>query len=195
MPEETAISFGISSGARFGRAGRGMRRVSVPSFDSSEYLAFHRPKLESFAESSAPWPLLNIFGALLRDWMPLIDEYHYCEYGHCHPHLCAHIRIQIRPRSRIHVLYTSSVNPCREFCHCPSTFRLCVCYGYLQYPHCYRPNPPLLCTCSPSPLCLESRSQTRHHSKLYTMKSMLHRKHTMRFIEPSCATMSREWRQ
>ena len=49
---------------------------------------------------------MNILGAFLRDWMPLIDEYHYCEYGHRHPLLRAHIRrIQIRPRSRIHVLW------------------------------------------------------------------------------------------
>ena len=85
--------------------------------------------MESFAESSAQWPLLNIPGAFLRDWMPLIDEYHYCEYGHRHPILCAHVRIQIRPRSRIHVfvyicpifVVNSAVVPYL------STFRLCVC--------------------------------------------------------------------
>jgi hypothetical protein len=85
--------------------------------------------LESFAESSAQWPLLNIPGALLRDWMPLIDEYHYCEYGHRHP-----FSALIFVNRYVHVvgftsLYTSSVNPCREFCRCPvpiyvSTVRL-----------------------------------------------------------------------
>jgi peroxin-16 len=53
----------------------------------------YRPKLESFAESSAQWPLLNITGAFLRDYLPLIDEYHYCEYGHSHP---------LSPRSHSH---------------------------------------------------------------------------------------------
>lgn len=99
--------------------------------------------MESFAESSAQWPLLNIPGAFLRDWMPLIDEYHYCEYGHLYPLLCAHIRIQIRPRSVVGFtsLYTF-VNPCREFCRCPVPICAFV-YGYLQYPHCSRPdNPP-----------------------------------------------------
>jgi hypothetical protein len=40
----------------------------------------HRPKVEALADSSAQWPVLNILGAFLRDWMPLIDEYYYCEY-------------------------------------------------------------------------------------------------------------------
>jgi len=46
-------------------------------FRGSIWESWTRPKLESFAESSAQWPLLNIPGAFLRDWMPLIDEYHY----------------------------------------------------------------------------------------------------------------------
>ncbi|KAH9964291.1 peroxisome membrane protein [Russula dissimulans] len=36
-----------------------------------------RPKLESLAETSEQWPVLNVLGALLRNWMPLVDEYHY----------------------------------------------------------------------------------------------------------------------
>jgi len=46
-------------------------------FRGSIWESWTRPKLESFAEGSAQWPLLNIPGAFLRDWMPLIDEYHY----------------------------------------------------------------------------------------------------------------------
>src|SRR6266852_4843961 len=43
-------------------------------------------------------------------------------------------------------------------------FHCAFVYGYLQYPHCSRPDTPpmsmpLICTYSPSPLCLESRSQ------------------------------------
>ncbi|KAI0003715.1 peroxisome membrane protein [Russula compacta] len=46
-------------------------------FRGSIWESWTRPKLESLAESSAQWPVLNILGAFLRDWMPLIDEYHY----------------------------------------------------------------------------------------------------------------------
>jgi len=94
--------------------------------------------LESFAESSAQWPVLNILGALLRDWMPLIDEYHYCKFVHPHSLPCAHLRIQIRPPNPIHVLvhiiYYS--NPCRELlCHCSRSYLRFDCasvYGYLH---------------------------------------------------------------
>ncbi|KAF8481913.1 peroxisome membrane protein [Russula ochroleuca] len=46
-------------------------------FRGSVWESWTRPKMESFAESTAQWPVLNILGAFLRDWMPLIDEYHY----------------------------------------------------------------------------------------------------------------------
>lgn len=46
-------------------------------FRGSIWESWTRPKLESLAESSAQWPVLSILGALLHDWMPLIDEYHY----------------------------------------------------------------------------------------------------------------------
>ncbi|KZV77080.1 peroxisome membrane protein [Peniophora sp. CONT] len=36
-----------------------------------------RPKLESFADKTANVPLINLASAFLKDWMPLIDEYHY----------------------------------------------------------------------------------------------------------------------
>ncbi|KAH9837218.1 peroxisomal membrane protein PEX16 [Rhodofomes roseus] len=38
-----------------------------------------KPKLEAFANKTANAPLLGLFSALMRDWVPLIDEYHYCE--------------------------------------------------------------------------------------------------------------------
>jgi hypothetical protein len=127
--------------------------------------------LESFAESSAQWPLLNIPGALLRDWMPLIDEYHYCEYGHRHP-----FSALIFVYRYVHVvgftsLYTSSVNPSREFCRCPvpiyvSTVRLFMAIYSIHTVLVPMLRPvPLLCTYSPSPLCLENRFQPRKSSQ------------------------------
>jgi hypothetical protein len=37
-----------------------------------------RPKLEAFADKAARAPLMSLFSALIKDWMPLIDEYYYC---------------------------------------------------------------------------------------------------------------------
>jgi len=39
--------------------------------------SYTRPKLESFADMASQKPLLSLFGALVRDWVPLIDEYYY----------------------------------------------------------------------------------------------------------------------
>jgi hypothetical protein len=38
-----------------------------------------RPKLESFANKTSSIPLLNLFSAVINDWIPLIEEYYYCE--------------------------------------------------------------------------------------------------------------------
>ncbi|KAI0296159.1 peroxisome membrane protein [Russula brevipes] len=46
-------------------------------FRGSIWESWTRPKLESLADSSAQRPVLSILSAFLRDWMPLIDEYHY----------------------------------------------------------------------------------------------------------------------
>ncbi|KII93730.1 hypothetical protein PLICRDRAFT_152744 [Plicaturopsis crispa FD-325 SS-3] len=43
----------------------------------SIWQSYTRPKLEAFADSTARTPLLGLFSALLRDWVPLIDEYYY----------------------------------------------------------------------------------------------------------------------
>lgn len=37
-----------------------------------------RPKLESFVDRTSHTPLIGLFGALLKDWIPLIDDYYYC---------------------------------------------------------------------------------------------------------------------
>lgn len=37
-----------------------------------------RPKLSGFADRTANTPVLGVLSAFLKDWIPLIDEYHYC---------------------------------------------------------------------------------------------------------------------
>ncbi|KAI0825066.1 peroxisome membrane protein [Trametes gibbosa] len=39
-----------------------------------------KPKLEGFADKTAHTPLIGVLGALVKDWIPLIDEYYYCTY-------------------------------------------------------------------------------------------------------------------
>ncbi|PFH54439.1 hypothetical protein AMATHDRAFT_134433 [Amanita thiersii Skay4041] len=41
--------------------------------------AYTRPKLEGFVDKTAHAPIMGLFGALIKDWIPLIDEYYYCE--------------------------------------------------------------------------------------------------------------------
>ena len=41
-------------------------------------LCLRRPKLESFVDRTSHTPLIGLFGALLKDWIPLIDDYYYC---------------------------------------------------------------------------------------------------------------------
>ena len=49
----------------------------LPKFDVMTYTV-RRPKLESFADKTSNVPVVNLVSAFLKDWMPLIDEYHYC---------------------------------------------------------------------------------------------------------------------
>ncbi|KAH9858131.1 peroxisome membrane protein [Lenzites betulinus] len=37
-----------------------------------------KPKLEGFADKTVHTPLIGVLGALVKDWIPLIDEYYYC---------------------------------------------------------------------------------------------------------------------
>jgi peroxin-16 len=37
-----------------------------------------RPKLDAFANRTATTPVLGVLSAFMKDWIPLIDEYHYC---------------------------------------------------------------------------------------------------------------------
>ncbi|KAJ7038240.1 peroxisomal membrane protein PEX16 [Mycena alexandri] len=77
-------------------ASRNLRRAPPPSaaLERAEYArrdrdmiwyllrgsiweSYTRPKLESFADMTSHTPLLSLFGALVKDWIPLIDEYYY----------------------------------------------------------------------------------------------------------------------
>lgn len=75
---------------------RNLRRAPPPSasLERSEYArrdkdmlwyllrgsiweSYTRPKLESFVTSASRAPLLGLFGLLVKEWIPLIDEYYY----------------------------------------------------------------------------------------------------------------------
>ena len=38
-----------------------------------------RPKVESLVAKTSRTPLLSIFGAVVKDWIPLINDYYYCK--------------------------------------------------------------------------------------------------------------------
>ncbi|KAG8925559.1 Peroxisomal membrane protein pex16, partial [Tulasnella sp. 417] len=38
---------------------------------------FTQPKIQTFVKATEKVPLINVVGALVHDWMPLIDEYYY----------------------------------------------------------------------------------------------------------------------
>jgi hypothetical protein len=40
---------------------------------------FTKPKVAALAERTSRLPLLGLAGLLIQDWMPLIEQYHYCE--------------------------------------------------------------------------------------------------------------------
>ena len=39
-----------------------------------------RPKLEAFAAKTARVPVLGLFSSFIQDWIPLIEDYYYCEF-------------------------------------------------------------------------------------------------------------------
>lgn len=50
-------------------------------FFESQFLFFTlSPKIASVAESFSTTPILGLFGTLVQDWIPLIDEYYYCMF-------------------------------------------------------------------------------------------------------------------
>lgn len=36
--------------------------------------------MEGFVDHIINVPVIGVAGALLKDWMPLLDEYYYCEF-------------------------------------------------------------------------------------------------------------------
>jgi len=46
-------------------------------FRDTIWESWTRPKLNGFADRTASTPLLSVLSAFLKDWIPLIDEYHY----------------------------------------------------------------------------------------------------------------------
>ncbi|GJJ08803.1 hypothetical protein Clacol_003022 [Clathrus columnatus] len=48
-------------------------------FRSQIWTLYTRPKLVGLADKTATAPVLGLFSAFVRDWMPLIDDYYYCE--------------------------------------------------------------------------------------------------------------------
>ncbi|KAL1690143.1 peroxisome membrane protein [Schizophyllum commune] len=49
-------------------------------FRGTLWQSYTRPKLKAFADATAHRPVLGLVGSFVRDWVPLIDEYYYCEY-------------------------------------------------------------------------------------------------------------------
>ncbi|KAF9229242.1 peroxisomal membrane protein PEX16 [Gyrodon lividus] len=45
----------------------------------SAWESYTRPKIESIVESASTKPVIGLFSAIVKDWIPLIDEYYYCE--------------------------------------------------------------------------------------------------------------------
>ena len=77
MREGIEIFSGTSYVGLYGSHTLGQRRYSHQSRPGTEYL--FRPKLEAFANRMSHTWSLGIFSALVKDWMPLIDEYYYCK--------------------------------------------------------------------------------------------------------------------
>lgn len=79
MRAEIGISYGTYCEDPSGKPTRGwFALLSIYLCYANQELC--RPKIEAFATRTAQAPLLGLFGAFVKDWIPLIDEYHYCEY-------------------------------------------------------------------------------------------------------------------
>ena len=46
--------------------------------DSLSMTSILRPKVEAVLDSAARAPFIGVFSVVMRDWIPLIDEYYYC---------------------------------------------------------------------------------------------------------------------
>lgn len=41
---------------------------------------FCRPKVEALVEKTANLPIIGVVSSIVKDWIPLVDGYYYCEY-------------------------------------------------------------------------------------------------------------------
>lgn len=78
MPEGTGTWFGTSFAGPCGIRTRG----EITPLESRCFIEFivssSRPKIESIAENIATKPIIGALSMIIRDWIPLIDEYYYC---------------------------------------------------------------------------------------------------------------------
>jgi hypothetical protein len=70
------ICFGIFFAARFGNPTLGEWWYL---FKNHPTYVLDRPKLEGVVDTTVNVPILGLVSALVKDWIPLIDEYYYCE--------------------------------------------------------------------------------------------------------------------
>jgi peroxin-16 len=49
-------------------------------FRGTVWESYTRPRLASLADGFSATPILGLFGMVIQDWIPLIDEYYYCKF-------------------------------------------------------------------------------------------------------------------
>ena len=76
MREGIETFSGTSYVGLYGNHTLGQQQCSHRGLRGTEYV--FRPKLEAFANRMSHTWFLGIVSALVKDWMPLIDEYYYC---------------------------------------------------------------------------------------------------------------------
>lgn len=78
MLGETGTWFGTFFVGLCGIRTRGVfTPFGTTSFTKTRSLS-SRPKIESIADSITNKPIIGAFGMIIRDWIPLINEYYYC---------------------------------------------------------------------------------------------------------------------
>ncbi|EJT97753.1 peroxisome membrane protein [Dacryopinax primogenitus] len=71
------LPFSASSEILVNEYSRRDRQLALYLFKGPVWRDFTRPRLEGFASRTENIPLVNVISALVRDWVPLIDEYYY----------------------------------------------------------------------------------------------------------------------
>ncbi|KZT57132.1 peroxisome membrane protein [Calocera cornea HHB12733] len=73
----STLPFSASSEILANEYSRRDRQLALYLFKGPVWRDFTRPRLEGFAMRTENIPLVNLLSALVRDWVPLIDEYYY----------------------------------------------------------------------------------------------------------------------